>query len=173
MYIVSNGFLGNVCLSLLVTGIVLLTLQKAVSICILKFNFSSRYIPKCLWCEVLSTEISLKNISGWPESPFFLEKITSCASFVGFRLKRIFYVNAHFEINDRSWERSFALSFLFLTMLKIDVLSPNSFTLLFKPSGMLLITCRQACYWYINIEPWAMTARIGLYDQGFPFKTTV
>ena len=46
--------------ALLIIEIPLLTLHKAVSICVLKFNFSSRYIPRCFWCEALSTGVSLK-----------------------------------------------------------------------------------------------------------------
>ena len=47
LQIVTNAFLGNVCLSFLINEITLLTLPKTVSICILKFRFSSRYIPRC------------------------------------------------------------------------------------------------------------------------------
>ena len=75
-FVDSNDFLGNVCLSYLIIEIPLLTLHKIVSICILKFNFSSRCIPRCFWCEAVSTGISLKNIFGWAELSFFLETIT-------------------------------------------------------------------------------------------------
>ena len=47
LQIVTNAFLGNVCLSFLINEITLLILPKTVSICILKFSFSSRYIPRC------------------------------------------------------------------------------------------------------------------------------
>ena len=100
--IVSNDFVGNACLNFLIIGIPLLTLHKAVSLRIFKFNFSSRYIPKCSWCEALSTGISWKNIFGWARVMFFLENITSCAGLVRSGLKSIFHLEAHFEINERS-----------------------------------------------------------------------
>ena len=59
---VGNDFLGKICLSFSIIEIPLLTLHKTVSICILKFNFSSRYIPRCFRCEAVSTGLSLKNI---------------------------------------------------------------------------------------------------------------
>ena len=50
---------------------------------------------------------------------FFLEKITSCADLVGSRLRSIFHLKVHFEINERSWARSLEMSFFILTMVKI------------------------------------------------------
>ena len=70
---------------------------------------------------------------------FFLQKITSRAGLVGSGLKSIFDLKAHFEINERSWVRSFVLYFYSSKTLKTDVSSANTFTLLFKPSGMTLI----------------------------------
>ena len=129
------------------------------------------FISRCFWCEALSTDISLKNTCGWADSPFLLENITSSAGLVGYALKSIFYWNAYFEINERLWIRSLALSFWFLTMLKIDVSSGNSFTLLFKSSGMSLIYIRKRRD--LNMDPWEMPARINLHGEGCAFKTTL
>ena len=67
--------------------------------------------------------------------------------------------------------KSSALSFLFLTMPKIDVSSANSFTLFFKPSGMSLIYTRKRRG--PNIDPLGTLVRIGLHDEVCPFKTTL
>ena len=62
-FVNSNDFLGKVCHSFfLIIEIPLLTLHKKVSRCILNFSFS--YVPRCFWCEALSTDISLKDIFG-------------------------------------------------------------------------------------------------------------
>ena len=120
-------------------------------------------------CEALSTDISLKDVFGWDESPFCLEKITSYAGLVEFELKSIFNLNTHFEINERSWVRFLALSFLFLAILQKDVSFANSFALLFKPSGTSLTYIRKRSG--PNMDPWGTSARIGLHDELCQFKT--
>ena len=69
-------------------------------------------------------------------SKFIFLYITSYSRLVGSGLKSIFHSKARFEINEMSWVRSLAQSFLLLTILKIDVLFANSFMLLFNRSGM-------------------------------------
>ena len=108
----------------------------------LKFNLSSRCISRCFWCETVSTGISLKNIFGWAESSFSWDDYF-CEASVGSGLKSFFNLKAHFEINERSWVRSLTLSFLSLTLQKLDVLSTSSFILLFNPLGMSLAYIRK------------------------------
>ena len=47
-----NYFPGKGCLSFLIIEIPVLALHETVSICILKFNFLSRYIWRCFWCSL-------------------------------------------------------------------------------------------------------------------------
>ena len=86
----SNDFLGNVSLGFFIIEIRLLALHKTVSISILKFDFSSSYIPRCFWCEALSTDILLKNIFGWAESSFFSWENYFLCRFGRVRIKKLF-----------------------------------------------------------------------------------
>ena len=108
----------------------------------------------------------IKNIFGWANSFFY---ITSYSRLVGSGLKSIFHSKARFEINERSWVRSLAQSFLFLTILKIDVLFANSFMLLFNRSGWTYIK-KRTCP---NMDPWSTPARICLQGDVCPFETNL
>ena len=63
-----------------------------------------------------------------------------------------------------------ALSVLLLAMLKIDLSSANSFEVLFNPFGISLIDTRKGRG--PNMDLWGKPARVGLYDEFCPFKTT-
>ena len=165
VYILSNDFFGNICFSF--TEILLLTLHRIFWIYFLKFSFSSRYIQRCFWHEALSTRIWYKKCI--IKSSFFLEKITFCAGFAGSELNRIFDLKPHFEINEGLLMRSFPLSFLSLTTLKINESSTNNFALHFNPFGRSFTYIRKRRGSYRN--PMGAPARIGLHNEVCPFKT--
>ena len=85
-------------------------------------------------------------------SKFIFLYITSYSRLVGSGLKSIFHSKARFEINERSWVRSLAQSFLFLTILKIDVLFANSFMLLFNRSGSTYIKKEHVLIWTLEVR---------------------
>ena len=125
--------------NLFMTVIPLLVLVRTLSIWLLKFNFSSRMMPKCFCWLALCTWTLLKWIIGWVIFEFFLENNTSCAGFLGSGLNDIFHLYAHLEMMSRSFVRSLALSSLFLTTEKREVPFANNLTLDFNPSGISLI----------------------------------
>ena len=67
-----------------------------------KFNFSSRYKPRCFWYGVWATGIVLKVVVGRFILLVFLEKITSCACLGKSGLKTIFHLYTQSEIFFRS-----------------------------------------------------------------------
>ena len=67
-----------------------------------KFNFSSRYKPRCFWYGVWATGIVLKVVVGRFILLVFLEKITSCACLGKSELKTIFHLYTQSEIFFRS-----------------------------------------------------------------------
>ena len=79
-------------------------------------------------------------INNWMSYIWFLiENNTSCAGFFGFGLNKISQLCAHLEIVSRSFVRSVALSSLFITTEKWEILSANNLTIYFNPSGQSLI----------------------------------
>ena len=70
---------------------------------------------------------------------FFLEKITSCAGFLGFGLKRIFHWSAHRDITPRSRFKYLADSLRSWTAEKNDVSSANNLAMELSPSDRSLI----------------------------------
>ena len=72
-------------------------------------------------------------------SIFFLEKITSCAGFLGSGLKSIFHWYANWEITLRSRFKYLADSLGSWTIEKRDVSSANNLAIELSPSGRSLI----------------------------------
>ena len=70
---------------------------------------------------------------------FFLEKITSCAGFLGSGLKSIFHWYAHWEITIRSRFKYLADSLGSWTIEKREVLSANNLAVELSPLGKSLI----------------------------------
>ena len=64
--------------------------------------------------------------------------------------------------------RILALSFVSLTIVKIEVSSANSFALEFNSFGKSLMQTRKRSW--PNIEPWGTLAKTGLHDDVCPFK---
>ena len=78
-------------------------------------------------------------MSGWFWVFFFLENNTSGTGLLASWLISIFQLKAHFQIKDRSWLRTSALSSLSLTIVNRGVSSAKRFALHFNSFGRLLI----------------------------------
>ena len=63
LQIVIRDFLGRTCL--LMIPIPLFAFEVFLLICWLKFDFSSRYKPRCFWHGVQTTGTVLKVVVGW------------------------------------------------------------------------------------------------------------
>ena len=139
--VIKDG-LGNTCWNFCNRPIVLFFLVKIVLIWMSKYNFESKYRPKCFWESALRTGMLLKNILGWIFLVVFLLKMTSWACFVGSGLKFIFHWKAHLFISCRSLLRLLAIFPGTLTVENRDVLSVNNLGLHWRLSDKSLMYIR-------------------------------
>ena len=100
--------------------------------CSLIFNLSSSLSPKCFWVFTFSTTRLLKYKSGCFVECDFLKNIISWACLLGSGLKTIFHCSAYSWIFLKSLFSTFAVSKGSQISENKEVLSANSFTLLFK-----------------------------------------
>ena len=102
---------------------------------------------------------------------FFLEKITSCAGFLGSGLKSIFHWYAHWEITLRSRFKYLADSLISWTIGKSDLSSANNSAMELSPSG------RSITYIKNNrgprMDPCGTPVLIGSQLDSWPFNNTL
>ena len=102
---------------------------------------------------------------------FFLEKITSCAGFLGSGLKIIFRWYAHWETTLRPRFKCLADSLGSWTIEKRDVSSVNNLAMELSPSGRSLIYIKNSKGLWMDLC--GTPALIGSQLDSWPFNNTL
>ena len=120
----ANDFLGKECRSFFITDIPLLTFGIILSRCCLKLSFSSSIMPRCFWCDVLSTWILFRLMVGWFWICFFLVNKTSCAGLLGSAVFYRFTVFYRKDVYENSEKRVKLENYVLIFLEKKSPLGP-------------------------------------------------